>query len=303
MEIIHKPVLLEKILEYLPQKRSGWLVDATLGGGGYSRAFLDKGFKVIAFEKDQERVDQLNEMVGQSFQIVNASYVTMSDQLFLKNIKQVDAIIFDLGVSSYQLDSIERGFSWKDRSSLLDMRMDLTQELTAADILNSYPETEISMILKTYGEEAQAKRLAREIYKRREKNNFETSGDLIDILQKVYSWKLTNRIIARNFQALRIAVNDELKELELTLEQVYSLLVPGGRLLAVSFHSLEDRIIKSYLQKMSRGCICPPSFPICKCGNKPKFKILSKKPITADDDEVITNIRSRSAKMRIGEKI
>lgn len=298
----HQPVLLENVLEYLPQKRTGLIVDATYGGGGYSREFLNNNFQVIAFDKDRERADSQNN-ADEKYELITDSYANLSDQLFLRNIQQVDAVIFDLGVSSFQIDDNGRGFSWKYEDSPLDMRMDQEQNKTAAKILNEYEKKDLEDILFKYGEEPRARIIARQIIHNRQKRLFKVSKDFTEVLEKVYGWKLSKRIIARNFQAIRIAVNNELEEFQEALDQVYELLVSGGRLIVVSFHSLEDRIAKTYLKQMATGCTCPPSFPICKCGKKPKMKILTKKPILAAKDEVSKNIRARSAKMRVGEKI
>ncbi len=296
----HIPVLLSKVQDYLPALgQDTLLIDATFGGGGYTAAFLSAGYRVIAVDKDKQAIKRGQNIFPQ-IKFINSSYAELTDQLLLLGVQAVDGVIFDLGVSSPQIDDALRGFSWKNKAAPLDMRMDQSRGITAAEILNTFTEAQLSKIIRDYGEEPRAMAMAREIIRRRP---LSLSNDLYDVVHKVYKQQFTLQQVARVFQALRIAVNNELEELAQGLEQAFTLLKPGGRIIAVSFHSLEDRIVKNFFKDKALGCTCPPIFPKCVCGHKPELRILTKKPICAEAEEQKDNIRARSAKMRAGEKL
>jgi 16S rRNA (cytosine1402-N4)-methyltransferase len=241
------------------------------------------------------------------FTVVHSNFSQDKDVLGSLDIKNIDGALLDLGVSSMQLDQKERGFSFADRSQMLDMRMDRTKIGKASDILNNYSQTELSRILFQYGEEKFANKIAAQIIETRKHKKFVTIGDLLDVLSHAIPLKIqkTSRIhfATKTFQALRIEVNGELKILEKSIKDIAGALRPGSRLAVISFHSLEDRIVKNVFAHLSNPCKCPKEIPICVCGEKPTVLVLTKKPIVADDSEILENPRSRSAKLRIIEKI
>ena len=316
----HISVLVDEVTHFLaPQKNQNY-IDLTLGGGGHSKAILVKTGpqgKLLAFEMDQRAIkaakDNLKEYKDRLI-ITNNSYVHLESQVKKYKIENISGIVADLGLSSDQLDKADRGFSFKDHGSL-DMRFDPNgQTLTASDIVMNWTEAQILKIFQEYGEVKQARRLARGLVSWRkdlgkQKQKSIKTSMLVGIILRILNIKEESlkrfRIhpATQVFQALRIAVNDELGNLQKVLPQAYNILSPGGRLAVISFHSLEDRIVKHYFKDLSKGCICPPETPVCRCDNKPKVKLITKKAIKPSDDEIAKNYRSRSAILRVIEKI
>ena len=316
----HISVLVDEVIKFLaPQKNQNYL-DLTLGGGGHSGAILEKTGpqgKVLAFEMDSRAIkaakDNLKEYKDRLV-VTNNSYVHLESQVKKYKIENISGIVADLGLSSDQLDKADRGFSFKDHGSL-DMRFDPNgQTLTASDIVMNWTEAQILKIFREYGEVKQARRLAeglvawRKDLDKQKQKSIKTSM-LVSIILRILNIKEESlkrfRIhpATQVFQALRIAVNDELGNLQKVLPQAYNILSPGGRLAVISFHSLEDRIVKHYFKDLSRGCICPLETPVCRCNNKPKVKLITKKAIKPSQEEIAKNKRSRSAILRVIEKI
>ena len=300
----HISVLLQPILEYLtPAQR---VIDGTLGAGGHSRALLDAGVaEVLGLDLDPMALDiarkNLSEY-GERVHIVHASYGDMLAQAHLIGWKKVDGILLDVGVSSMQLDRPERGFAFMQEGPL-DMRFDPSgSALSAADLVNGADEDELANLFYKYGEEPQGRKLARGIVAARP---YQTTLDLAKTIEQITPRRKGDKIhpATRVFQALRIAVNDELAGLERVLPQAIDLLRPGGRLAVISFHSLEDRIVKQAFKLASTDCICPPNVPICVCGHHASVRLVTRKPLIADDAEIAQNPRSRSAKLRVVEKL
>jgi 16S rRNA (cytosine1402-N4)-methyltransferase len=313
---IHKTVLLKEAIEFLNLKPEMTVIDATLGGGGHSVEILKKigiNGKLIAIDQDQEAIEEFKRKVaklklnpkGENVVLVNDNFACLKEIAHSLKISKVDAIIADLGISSDQLDNYQRGFSFMVCGPL-DMRMDNKERLTAFEVVNSYPEKELTKIFKVYGEEKFAKQIARSIADSRKIKIIETTSDLVSIIgvavPEKYKHEKTH-FATRTFQALRIEVNQELKNLEKFLASAIELLPSGGRLAVISFHSGEDRIVKNIFKINARGCICPSNFPICRCGKERRLKIITKKPFVPDASEVKKNPRSRSAKLRVAEKI
>lgn len=309
MEFSHKPVLLEKTIEGLKIKEDGIYVDCTLGGGGHTLEISKRCplGKVISIDQDIEAIDnfklkhsELNNII-----IVHDNFVHLSDILSNLGIEHVDGVLIDLGVSSYQLDNPERGFSYM-QDAPLDMRMDSNQKTTARHIINGYTEEELSRIITDYGEEKWAARIAKFIIEERNERFIETTGQLVEIIKKAIP-KAARRDgphpAKRTFQAIRIEVNKELDIIDDTLTAIINSLNKNGRVCVITFHSLEDRIVKNRFKYLEKSCICPPNQPICTCNKRKEVKILTKKPIIASEKELIDNPRSRSAKLRIVEKI
>lgn len=301
----------KEVIEYLRPHPEGTYVDATLGLGGHTEAILESSnyqAKVIGFDVDKETLSvSKRELSAFTSHVVfvNENFSEIDKVLENLGINEVDGIVADLGMSSYQLEMSGRGFSFR-RAETLDMRMDTELSGTAYDLINEKDEEEISKILKEYGEEKWSKKIAREIARFRRKKPIETSVELADIVSRAIPRKFHPRGIhpaTKTFQAIRIAVNDELENLEIFLEKAVPLLKAGGRIAVISFHSLEDRLVKNMFKKFSSPCICPPQLPICMCGRKGILKILTRSPLTPSTEEVLNNPRSRSAKLRIGERI
>ncbi|MFA7077177.1 MAG: 16S rRNA (cytosine(1402)-N(4))-methyltransferase RsmH [Syntrophomonas sp.] len=305
---MHRPVLLHETIENLVTDPHGIYVDCTLGGGGHLRYLAEKlapDARVIGIDKDPEilRQTRLN---------IQAPNVTLmqSDFRYLKQVLQeldlelVNGIMMDLGVSSFQLDRAERGFSFHE-DALLDMRMNREQVFTARDIVNSFEEDEITAILFKYGEETYARSISRAIVNYRQQKSIENTLELAEIIKGAVParYRREKHPARKSFQALRIAVNEELEALQEVLPQAVAALKTGGRLCVISFHSLEDRIVKQFIQENSRTCICPPSFPICVCNHKPQLKMIKRKPIIPSAEECETNSRARSAKLRVAARI
>ena len=309
MEFKHKSVMLTETIDGLNVKPGGIYVDGTLGGGGHSYEICNRlqgSGQLIGIDQDDaaikaatERLQQFSSLVT----IVRNNYCNMQEVLRDLQIDQVDGIVLDLGFSSYQLDTVERGFSYKYNTDL-DMRMDRRQSLTAKEIVNQYSEKELFRIFRDYGEEQFSQNIAKHIVKNREEKPIETTFELNEIIKAaIPAKKRTNgHPSKRVFQAIRIECNRELDVLRDTMETMVSLLNPGGRLAIITFHSLEDRIVKSAFKKWENPCTCPPEFPVCICGKKPLGHAVSRKPILPSEEELEENSRSKSAKLRIFEK-
>jgi 16S rRNA (cytosine1402-N4)-methyltransferase len=305
-ETDHVPVLANEVRELLAVRPGETVVDATFGAGGHAAllaADLQGSGRFIAVDRDPtvepyfERFRRRTAVPAARLLRGEASVVL--DQL-AENGVQADAILLDLGVSSMQLDRPERGFSYAVDAPL-DMRMDPTDELSAADIVNEYPERELTSIFRRFGEERYAKQIARAIVRRRKQQPIERTGELVELIRSAIPAPARfgdGHPAKRVFQALRIAVNDELGELEDALPAAFDMLRPGGRLGVIAFHSLEDRIVKRFFQKLERGCVCPPDFPICVCGREPELRRLNRRPIRASAEEVALNPRAAAARLR-----
>lgn len=303
--------MLVECIEGLKINPDGIYVDCTVGGAGHSKEIakrLGERGRLIAVDKDADALmvagERLKEF-GKKVSFLHDDFKNLTDDLDVMNIGGVDGILIDLGVSSYQLDSAERGFSYM-KDAPLDMRMDRSQYLTAFNIVNEYSASEIIKILYDYGEEKLAKRIAENIIKFREKQTIETTLQLAKIVEDSYPAATRFKYghpAKRTFQAIRIAVNDELGTLKESIKQMVLRLNRGGRMAVITFHSLEDRIVKTAFKELSTACTCPPDFPICVCGNKKEAELVNKKPILPSDGELKNNSRSQSAKLRIIERL
>ncbi|WMJ76733.1 MULTISPECIES: 16S rRNA (cytosine(1402)-N(4))-methyltransferase RsmH [unclassified Sedimentibacter] len=309
MDYKHTSVLLDESIEGLNIKTDGIYVDATLGGGGHTEEILKRTTKgrVIGIDQDDYAIKRANEKLKEykNFTAVRNNFSNIEEILDDLNIDKIDGILFDLGVSSFQLDIPERGFSYNNDMPL-DMRMDNSQTTTARHIVNGYEEHELSRILWEYGEEKWAARIAKFIVQEREHEFIETTGQLVSIIKKAIPKQVRQdgaHPAKRTFQAIRIEVNRELEILENTFKHAVDRLNPGGRICVITFHSLEDRIVKNTFQNLNKDCICPPEFPTCVCDHRRKLKIITRKPIVPTQDEVETNNRAHSAKLRIGERV
>ncbi len=309
MEFKHTSVLLWETINHLNIKPDGIYVDGTLGGGGHSFHICEKlseNGRLIGIDQDEDAIKAAGkrlEPFSDRVTIVRNNYCNMKAALLELGIEKVDGIVLDLGVSSYQLDTVERGFSYK-YDTALDMRMDTRQALTAKDIVNEYSEMELFRIIRDYGEDQFAKNIAKHIVLERQKTPIETTFQLNEIIKASIPAKFrqNGHPSKKTFQAIRIECNRELEVLKDTMEDMVSLLNEGGRLCIITFHSLEDRIVKSAFKKFENPCECPPGFPVCVCGKKPLGKVISKKPILPSDEEMEENSRSKSAKLRVFEK-
>lgn len=306
MEFSHKSVLLKETIEGLNINPDGIYVDCTTGGGGHSFELAKrlKNGRLICFDQDKEAIAAAKERLKNFSPIfVNRNYSEMKESLSELGITSVNGIMMDLGVSSYQLDNRERGFSYHDDAPL-DMRMSGEGE-SARDVVNEYEPRELVRILQNYGEEKFAQSIVKGILKAREQSPIETTSQLAEIIKRNVPAKVRNEKnpCRKTFQAIRIEVNRELEVLEIGLKDGFELLSRGGRMAVITFHSLEDRIVKNAFKEYCTGCICPPDFPVCVCGRTPKGELVNKKPIIASEEELKENPRSRSAKLRIIEKI
>ena len=309
MEFKHKSVLLEETIEGLDIKPDGIYVDGTLGGAGHAgevcRKLSAKG-RFIGIDQDQDAIIAASERLAPYKQatIIRSNYCYMVNELRNLGIHQVDGILLDLGVSSYQLDNEERGFTYRVDAPL-DMRMDQRQTRTAADIINGYEEKELYRIIRDYGEDKFAKNIAKHIVKERQKKTIETAGELTDIIRAAIPMKVQvtgGHPAKRTFQAIRIELNHELEVLSDHLDEMIDLLNPGGRICIITFHSLEDRIVKSNFKRNENPCTCPSDFPVCVCGKVSKGKVITRKPILPSEKELEENSRSKSAKLRVFER-
>lgn len=307
MEFSHIPVLLEESINGLNIKPNGIYVDGTAGGAGHSieiaKLLSDKG-RIIALDRDPNAVEVASERLSKyNATVVRSNYSEIKDVLATLNINKVDGVLMDLGVSSYQLDTPERGFSYHNDAPL-DMRM--SQEgMSAKDIVNKFSEQQIMKILFEYGEEKFARRIASNIVKLRMEKTISTTLELAEIIKQSVpaSVRRQKNPCKKTFQAIRIAVNGEFEHLSHGLDNAFSCLNTGGRLAIITFHSLEDRLVKQRFTSWTKGCVCPPDFPLCVCGRLPQGKLINKKPIEASQKELEINNRSRSAKLRIIERI
>ncbi len=309
MEFKHKSVLLDETVDGLNVKENGIYVDCTLGGGGHSLEVLKrlKGTgTLIGIDQDEEALSAAKERLKEFENViyVHSNFENIKEILKNQGIKGVDGIMADLGVSSYQFDNPERGFSYRFDAPL-DMRMNKENEISAYEIVNEYSEDELFKIIRDYGEEKFAKNIAKHISARRKESPIKTTFELNEIIKAAIPAKMREKgghPSKRTYQAIRIECNRELEVLENTLDDMIECLNNEGRLCVITFHSLEDRTVKNNFRTNENPCICPPSFPVCTCGRKPKGKIITKKPITASEGELEENTRSQSAKLRIFEK-
>ena len=309
MEFKHKSVLLNETIDGLNIKPDGIYVDGTLGGGGHAyevcRRLGEKG-SIVGIDQDAAAIEAASARLkdfGEKVTIVRSNYCDMKSKLHELGIDKVDGIVLDLGVSSYQLDTAERGFSYREDAPL-DMRMDTRQKMTARDIVNDYTEADLYRVIREYGEDKFAKNIAKHIVQARAVKPVETTAELSEIIRASIPMKFQKKSghpAKRTFQAIRIELNRELDVLRDSLDDMIDLLNPGGRLCIITFHSLEDRIVKSAFRKNENPCTCPPDFPVCVCGKKSKGSIITKKPILPSEEELEYNSRSKSAKLRIFE--
>ena len=307
----HKPVLLDECLDALAIRPDGVYVDGTLGRAGHSLEIakrLTAGGRLICLDRDETAIEAAKVRLADYMDrvtLVHSNFSRVDQVLQELGVPGADGMLFDLGVSSPQLDEAQRGFSYM-HDAPLDMRMDRMATLTARDVVNGWSYEELRRILFEYGEERYAPAIARAIVRHRQEGAIETTGQLVEIIRGAMppaALREKQHPAKRSFQAIRIAVNDELGELPPMLTAAAELLRPGGRLAVISFHSLEDRIIKKTLQELATGCTCPPNFPVCVCGKTPKMKLVSRKPIVAGQAELVYNPRARSAKLRVAEKL
>ncbi len=311
MEFKHKSVLLKETIENLNIKPDGTYVDGTLGGGGHAYEVCNrlsaKG-RFLGIDQDEDAIKAATRRLLEfedKVQIIRSNYCDMREALAGADVYKVDGIILDLGVSSYQLDDPERGFTYRVEDAPLDMRMDQRQEFTAKELVNTYGEMELYRMIKNYGEDKFAKNIAKHIVAARQKKEIETTGELIEIIKAAIPAKIrmnAGHPAKRTFQAIRIELNKELDVLQDSLEDMIELLNPGGRICIITFHSLEDRIVKNIYRKSENPCTCPSDFPICVCGKKSMGKVITRKPILPSEEEMEYNSRSKSAKLRVFEK-
>ena len=311
MEFKHKSVLLDETIDSLNIKPDGIYVDGTLGGGGHSleicKRLSDKG-RLIGIDQDLDAIAAATERLKDykdRVTIVHSNYQDIDAVLKNCSVSGVDGIVLDLGVSSYQLDNVERGFTYREDTPL-DMRMNQESTMTAKDIVNEYSEMELYHVIRDYGEDSFAKNIAKHIVKARQEQVIETTGQLNEIIKAAIPAKVRQgqgHPSKKTFQAIRIELNHELDVLENSLDTMISWLNPGGRLSVITFHSLEDRMVKQRMNVWCQGCTCPSNFPICVCGNTPKAKLIYKKGLSPSEKELEENPRSRSARLRVCEKL
>lgn len=310
MEFKHKSVLLEETIRNLKVKPDGIYVDGTLGGGGHAyevcRQLSAKG-SLIGIDQDEAAIEAAGERLqefGDRVTIIRSNYCNMKKELQKIGITSVDGITLDLGVSSFQLDNAERGFTYREDVPL-DMRMDQRGSRTARDIVNTYTENELYRVLRDYGEEKFAKKIARNICTARTDKPIETTGELIELIKQSIPMKMRavgGHPAKKTFQAIRIELNQELEVLRNSLDDMIELLNDGGRICIITFHSLEDRIVKTIFKRNENPCTCPPDFPVCVCGKTSMGRVITRKPILPDEEEIAVNKRSKSAKLRVFER-
>ncbi|QNM05574.1 16S rRNA (cytosine(1402)-N(4))-methyltransferase RsmH [Qiania dongpingensis] len=306
----HRSVLLDETIKYLNIRPDGIYVDGTLGGGGHAFEVcrrLGPAGRYIGIDQDAAAIEAASERLRpfeEQVTIVRNNYENMDAVLKELGTGCVDGILLDLGVSSYQLDTLERGFSYKE-DTVLDMRMDQRQAVTAKDIVNDYSESDLYRIIRDYGEDKFAQNIAKHIVAARQKEEIRTTGQLVEIIKAAIPAKVRmagGHPAKKTFQAIRIELNHELDVLSRSIDRMISLLKPGGRFCIITFHSLEDRIVKNGFRKNENPCTCPPNFPICVCGNKSKGKVITKKPVLPCEEELLDNRRAKSAKLRVFER-
>ena len=310
MGFVHRSVLLDETINGLNIRPDGTYVDGTLGGGGHAYEIcrrLDSKGSIVGIDQDAAAIEAAGARLkdfGEKVTIVRSNYCDMKSQLHQLGIDRVDGIVLDLGVSSYQLDTAERGFSYREDAPL-DMRMDTRQKMTARDIVNDYSEMDLYRVIRDYGEDKFAKNIAKHIVAARGERPIETTGQLTEIIRQAIPMKYQKKSghpSKRTFQAIRIELNRELSVLQDSLDDMIDLLNPGGRLCIITFHSLEDRIVKSAFKRNENPCTCPSDFPVCVCGKVSKGSILTRKPILPGEEELEYNSRAKSAKLRIFER-
>lgn len=311
MEFVHIPVLLNQTIENLNIKPGGVYVDCTLGGAGHSSEIVKRiqpGGTLIGIDQDQNAINAAKQKLDaykENVIYVKDNFRNLKKAIINSGFEKVDGILMDIGVSSHQLDEEERGFSYMNEGPL-DMRMDITRPISAETIVNGADFAELKRIIKDYGEEKWADRIAKFICQEREKYRISTTYQLVDIIKMAIpaaARREGGHPAKRTFQALRIAVNEELDVLETALHDAVDMLNIGGRLVVITFHSLEDRIVKNIFNQMERPCTCPSEIPVCVCGKEPQLKVLTRKPLTADEVELENNSRSKSAKLRAAERV
>ncbi len=309
MKFEHKSVLLDETVDNLHVKPDGIYVDGTLGGGGHSYEICKKlnTGRLIGIDQDSAAIEAAKQRLQEfsdKVTIIRNNYCNMKDSLLEIGIDKVDGIILDLGVSSYQLDTPERGFSYREDAPL-DMRMDQRLLITAKTIVNEYSEFDLYRIIRDYGEDKFAKNIAKHIVRSRQEKEIETTMELIEVIKAAIPMKVRavgGHPAKKTFQAIRIELNKELEVLKNTLTDMTDILNNKGRICIITFHSLEDRIVKDVFRNNENPCTCPPNFPICVCGNKSKGKVITRKPILPTEEEILSNKRSKSAKLRVFEK-
>ena len=311
MEFKHYSVLLEETIEHLNIRPDGIYVDGTLGGAGHAsevaKRLSEKG-RLIGIDQDADAIRAAGERLkpfGDKVTIIRSNYANMKEELHAIGIEHVDGIVLDLGVSSFQLDTPERGFTYRDADAPLDMRMDDRQSLTARDIVNDYSEMDLYRIIRDYGEDKFAKNIAKHIVNERQKKPITTAGELSEIIRESIPMKVQKtggNPAKRTFQAIRIELNHELEVLQDNLDTMIDLLNPGGRICIITFHSLEDRIVKTNFKRNENPCTCPSDFPVCVCGKKSKGRVITRKPVLPGERELAENSRWKSAKLRVFER-
>ena len=311
MTFSHTSVLLYETVDSLNIRPDGIYVDGTLGGGGHASLVLSRlgeGGRLIGLDQDADAIAAATERLkpyGDRVTVIRTNYENIKEALASLGIAKVDGIYLDLGVSSYQLDTAERGFTYREDDAPLDMRMDQRRSETAKDIVNGYSEMELYRIIRDYGEDRFAKNIAKHIVKARQEKEIETAGELTEIIRAAIPAKIRatgGHPAKRTFQAIRIELNRELQVLENSIDTMIELLNPGGRLSVITFHSLEDRIVKNRFRINENPCTCPPEFPVCMCGKKSRGRVVTRKPVLPSDEELSANKRSKSAKLRVFEK-
>lgn len=308
-ECYHLPIMAEEVVKGLALKEGGTYCDMTVGGGGHAFQILSAGknIRLIGFDKDEDAIKETTKRLKPfegKFQLYHSDFKEYEEVLYRAGAGKLDGVLLDLGISSHQIDDEERGFSYRKADAPLDMRMDRRCTLTAEDVVNSYSEEELCKIFKEYGEEPFSAAIARRVVREREKQNIATCGRLKEIIESAIPPQYRSAACARRvFQAIRIEVNGELQGLEECLRGLVGKLKSGGRICVLTFHSLEDRIVKRLFSDLESDCTCPKSFPVCVCGKKREIKVITKKPLVASEEERQKNPRSKSAKLRIAEKI
>lgn len=311
MTFSHTSVLLYETVDSLNIRPDGIYVDGTLGGGGHASLVLNRlgeQGRLIGLDQDADAIAAAGERLkeyGDRVTVIRTNYENIKDALASQGISGADGIYLDLGVSSYQLDTTDRGFTYREDDAPLDMRMDQRNTQTAKDIVNGYSEMELYRIIRDYGEDRFAKNIAKHIVKARQEKEIETAGELTEIIKAAIPAKVRatgGHPSKRTFQAIRIELNRELQVLEQSIDTMIDLLNPGGRLSIITFHSLEDRIVKNKFRENENPCICPPEFPVCMCGRKSKGRVVTRKPVLPSEEELAANKRSKSAKLRVFEK-
>lgn len=311
MTFSHTSVLLYETVDSLNIRPDGIYVDGTLGGGGHASLVLNRlgeQGRLIGLDQDADAIAAAGERLkeyGDRVTVIRTNYENIKDALASQGISGADGIYLDLGVSSYQLDTADRGFTYREDDAPLDMRMDQRNTQAAKDIVNGYSEMELYRIIRDYGEDRFAKNIAKHIVKARQEKEIETAGELTEIIKAAIPAKVRatgGHPSKRTFQAIRIELNRELQVLEQSIDTMIDLLNPGGRLSIITFHSLEDRIVKNKFRENENPCICPPEFPVCMCGRKSKGRVVTRKPVLPSEEELAANKRSKSAKLRVFEK-